>query len=510
MKKYLFILAAGAVALYSCSVAETNYEPVSAPNSTSFTVGLVNEIGTIEDDDTKAYLNQQNETVWNYVWEDGDEMGYFQFRNGSVRNQGRAEVDKRPTGTNVIYPTADFRPGDAIFAYMYQPEAEAMLAEQGIVNNDPYHMWVHIPTTQYTSTEPEIFSYTDDFSFQVGDFNMTEFPNVSRSGDDYMDVIGFQAPAGTVKFKINNYNRNLEYGCAGGSDLIIDYYGNAQVNVTPVAIAESQQTSQSTSGLTITTKYAQSYPIDIFVVGHEDKPAKITVNAEITHKVGLLHAGWITPSLQINYTRTSSDASVVIDQLIEGDTKPYPVRDCMPCVSKQFTLNSSVIEYPEDIQGNMTMYMLGSVIEFRVFSTNDDIAVGENLVGVLFNASGNCAGNLQYDIVGSELTMTGGTESFVSAFDEEGKIIRNGKSNYVSLYMVVAPGDYSAEVNFITTEHVYTFNMGTKTFSRAVKKALNCNVSLSSCTCVTLNEFFGIPDESTEDTQNGEEEEDEM
>lgn len=508
MKKYLFILAAGAVALYSCSVVENDYEPVSAPNNTSFTVGLVNEVGAIEEEETKAYLNQQNETLWNYVWEDGDEMGYFQFRNSSIVNQGRAEVDKRPTGTNVIYPTADFRPGDAIFAYMYQPEAEAMLSAQGIVNNDPYNMWVHIPTTQYTSTEPEIFSYTDDFSFQIGTINMTEFPNVNRSGDDYMDPIGFQAPAGIVKFKIKNYDRNLEYGCTGATNLIIDYYGNAQVTVTPEPISSAQQTSQQ-GGITITTKYAQSYPIDIYVVGYENKPANITVNAEITHKAGFLHAGVVTPSLQITYTKTSTDASVVIDQIIEGDTKPYPVRDCMPCVSKQFTLNSSVIEYPEDIQANMTMYMLGSVIEFRVFSTDDNIAVGENLVGVFFNASDNCAGNLQYDLVGSDLMMTGGTESFVSAFDEEGKIIQNGKSNYVSLYMVVAPGDYSADVNFITTEHVYTFHMGEKTFSRAVKKALNCNVALTTCDCVSFNEFFGLEDTDT-DTQNGEGEDEDM
>lgn len=508
MKKYLFILAAGAVALYSCSVAETNYEPISAPNNTSFTVGLVNEIGGIEEEETKAYLNQQNETVWNYVWEDGDEMGYFQFRNGSLRNQGRAEVDKRPTGTNVIYPTADFRPGDAIYAYMYQPEAEAMLAEQGIVNNDPYNMWVHIPTTQYTSTEPEIFSYSEDLSFQIGEISMTEFPNVSKSGSSYKSAIGFQAPAGTIKFKIKNYKRNLEYGCTGGTNLIIDYYGNAQVTVQPLPIDEDHQTSQSTSGITVTTKYLQTYPVDIFVVGHENKPANITVKAEITHKTGILNAGLVTPSIQITYTKVSTDASVIIDELIQGDVKPYPVRDCMPCVSKQFALNSSVIEYPEDIQANMTMYMLGSVIEFRVFSTDNNIAVGENLVGVFFNASDNCAGNLQYNIVGSDLGMTGGTESFVSAFDEEGKIIRNGKDNYVSLYMVVAPGDYSADVNFITTEHVYTFHMASKTFSRAVKKALNCNVSLTSCDCVSFNEFFGLEDSSS--TEDGEGEDEDM
>lgn len=509
MKKYLFILAAGAAVLYSCSVAETNYEPISAPNNTNFSVGLVNEIGGIEEEETKAYLNQQNETLWNYVWEDGDEMGYFQFRGGSIVNQGRAEVDKRPSGTNVIYPTADFRPGDAIFAYMYQPVAEALVAEQGIVNNDPYNMWVHIPTTQYTSTEPEIFSYTDDFSFQIGEINMTEFPNVNKSGDDYMDPIGFQAPTGVVKFKIKNYKPNLEYACTGATDFTIDYYGNAQVTVTPEPIAENQQYSQE-GLITITTTYRQSYPINIYIVGHEDKPANLTINAEIIHKAGMLHAGVITPTLQITYTKDYSDASIVIDQIIKGDIKPYPVRDCMPCVSKQFTLNSSVIEYPEDIQANMTMYMLGSVIEFRVFSTDDDIAVGEKLVGVFFDASDNCAGNLQYDLVGSKLNMTGGTESFVTAIDEEGKIIRNGKENYVSLYMVVAPGNYSATVNFITTEHVYTFDMASKTFSRAVKKALNCNVSLSSCSCVTFNEFFGIPDESDEDTQNGEEEDEDM
>lgn len=505
MKKYLVILAAGAVALCACTVTEPDYGAASAADSPSLTLGLVNEAEGI-DEETKAYLNQQSESLWNYVWEDGDEIGYFQYRNGSLMNQGRAEVDKRQATTVVNYPAADLKAGDALYAYLYQPEAEGLLAEQGIVNNNPSSMWFHIPATQFTSSAPETYTYVEDLSFQIGDINMTKFPNVNKSGSKYKSVLGYQAPSGTVKFKIKNYNRNLKYGCTGGTNLKIDYYGNAQVTVQPLAIEESQQATQSTSGLTVTTKFAQSYPVDIFIVGHEDSPANITINADITHKTGILNAGLITPSIQINYSKTSTDASVVIEEIIQGDVKPYPVRNCMPCVSKKYTLTNEDIMYPEDIQGNMTMYMLGSVIEFRVFSTDNSIAVGENLIGVIFNASDNCAGNLQYNLNASDLALTGGTESVVTAFDEDGKIIKNGKSNYVSLYMVVAPGVYSAEVNFITTEHVYTFNMSSKTFSRAIKKALNCDVSLTSCDCVTFDEFFG----NNNNSESGEGEDDEV
>lgn len=515
MKKYLSILIAGTVALYSCSITEINGDPVDEPQCTGISVGLVSEIEGISED-TKAYLNQQDETVWNYVWEDGDEMGFFQFRNGAVLNQGRAEVDKRPTGTKVLYPAADFKNGDAIYTYMYQKEAEGILADQGIVNDNPYDMWMHIPSTQSTSTEPEIFSYTDDFSFDITNINMTYMPNVSKQGTSYDNVIGFQAPSGKIKFKIKGYDRNLEYGCTGADNLVIDYYGNAEVTLTPDAIDATQQTNQSTKNLAITTTYYKEYPIDIYVVGYEDKAARITVKADITHKTGIAHMGLVTPSLNINYTKESRNASIVIDQIIEGDVKPYPVRNCMPCVSKRLNLTNNMIKYPDEIQSYMTMYMLGSVIEFRVFSTDNEIGVGEDLFAVMFNASDNCAGNCKYNMVGSDLMLTDMTESFVMATDEDGKTIQNGKPNYVSLYMVIAPGDYSAEVNFVTMDHVYTFNMGTKTFSRAVKKAINCDLASSSCSVQTLNEFFGIPedvetgDEDESGTESAGEEEDEM
>lgn len=498
MKKSLFFIAA-MVAMVACAKVGTEE---CTQMQTAKTISIPMEMETVSiESDTKAYLNQET-SGWNYVWEDQDQMGYFQFRGGRLYNQSKAEVDKRPNSVNVIYDATDFRAGDAIFSYLYQDEAEADINSLGITNNDPYGLYVQIPTMQVTSTEPETYQYSEEMSFTVAGFKYSNLKDYSIS--KVSNAIGVVPRSGKLGFKIGGYNSELKYKCTGASNLKIDWYGNATVDVNFRALASSDQTSTSSTGYS--TTYSQVYPIQIYVEGYEDYPAEINLTVTATYKKEVFFGLLGSSKLTVSYAAaTSNNVSVVIDHFLEGPVKPYPVRDCMPCVSKQLSLDDYLVGSPVDIQNNMTMYMLGSVVEFRVYSLDSSIAVGETLQGVIFNStSGPCAGIGLYDLVGSDLTLGTMSNDTVIAYDADGKTIANGKENYVSLYMVLAPGTYGADVDFITDQNVYTFHMGAKEFSRAVKKAITCNLASTSCTVTPFDEFFGLNGGDETGTEGGE------
>lgn len=501
MKKSLFFIAA-MVAMVACAKVGTEE---CAQMQTAKTISIPMEMETVSiESDTKAYLNQET-SGWNYVWEDQDQMGYFQFRNGRLYNQSKAEVDKRPSSVSVIYDATDFMPGDAIFSYLYQEEAEADLSSLGIVNNDPYELYVQIPTIQITSTEPETYQYVEEMSFTVAGFNYSRLKDYSVS--KVSSAVGVKPKSGKLGFKIGGYDSDLKYGCSGASNLKIDWYGNATVDVDFRALASSDLASTSSNGNTKT--YTQVYPIQIYVEGYEEYPAQINLTITATYKKEILFGLLGSSKVTVSYAAaTSNNASVVIDHFLEGPVKPYPVRDCMPCVSKQLTLTNYMVADPEGIQNNMTMYMLGSAVEFRVYSLDSSVAVGETLQGVIFSSNDDpCAGVGLYDLVGSDLMLGTMSDNTVISYDSDGKTIANGKENYVSLYMILAPGSYAADVNFITDQNVYTFHMGSKEFSRATKKAITCNLASASCTVTPFDEFFGLGEGDDYGTSDGEDSE---
>ena len=493
MKKYFFFVLSAALLAASCSQAELDMAPDQPLSTSKISIPVDLEEITAEEENTKSYLNV-NGSTWSFVWEDGDNLGYFQYRRGLLRNQGLAEVDKRPTSVNVNYPAGDFKAGDVIWTYFNQPDAEAELGGLGIVNNDPDMLYMQIPTAQLTNKEPESFEYQEDFSFQLAKVNTTGFTGYTVKGTD--QAVGTTPASGTLKFKIVGYDANKLY-CTGPntSNLHIDAFGNASVDVAFNPIAQNG------------TKYTSTTNVEVYIDGYEDSKATIPVTCTATTKKKLsFFVTFQEASITYAYSAgTPSGVSVVFDFSEQGDIKPYPVRNCMPIASKQTVITSSHISYPEDIQSSMTMYMLGSVVEFRAYSLDPTIAVGETLYGVIFQStSGNCAGMCTYDLRGESLVLDDFTESEIIAFDEDGLELQEGKDNYVPLYMVIAPGTFAATVTFITDQNVYIFDMAEKTFSRAVKKAINCNFASSACTVIPLEDFYAQPDESEEPAEEDE------
>ena len=490
MKKYLFFIAAGVLGLYSCSELEP--EKIDAPLSSSSTLSIpITSENVISEPLTKSYLDDQ-EDGWSFLWEDGDHLGYFQYRVGLLQNQSLAEVDKSPSYTNVNYPAGDFKTGDMIYSYFYQTDAEGELASNGISNTDPNNLYLQIPTVQITTSEPETYEYELDYSFTLT--NVSAKVGVSNSYDlvGTDDPVGTVPPSATLSFKMIGFKPDLTYRVSdNASNLSIDAYGNATATVSFDPVVSNNNRYTSTSN------------VSIYIDGYEDFcttiPVTSTVSVTKGQTIPVLNIVLRQPKLTYTYTCGTASGSMVPITLTDiGDAKPYPVRNCMPIVSKHHTITSTEVRYPEDIQQSMTMYMLGSAVEFRCYSLSNSVAVGETLMGVMFSSTGEpCAGMCTYDLIGESLQLENMSSYDISAFDLDGKTLCYGKENYVSLYMILAPGSYPATVTFITDRNAYIFDMAEKTFSRAVMKSINCNFASSSCLVIPLEQYNPAPDDES-------------
>lgn len=478
------ILFAILLASVSCSKTSLDSAQLSkGPATISIPVTVESE-GI--DGSTKAYLADGTDT-WNFTWEDGDHFGYFQYRRGIFYNQGTAEVDKRPYSVDVVYPATDFKSGDAIFSYLQMPDGDAELADQGIYNDDPRNFYFVIPEVQLSSNDPETYDYAEDFSFQIANINSSRLTMSQVKGVSTAE--GIVPKSGTLSFKIVGYNTDILYACGGdASDLTIDAYGNASVTVSFDAF-----------GPMTNNKSTVTSTVEIFVADYPDYRAEIPVSVTATYTSGIVIPG-VVDGRKVSFVYsvgTPTGASVVLQHFDVGDTKPYPVRNCMPCVSKQLTITPTHLQNPELIQSSMTVYMLGSVIQFRPYAASAANGLGETLLGVqFFSQSGPCAGASTYDLVGSNLTLTNMTAESVMSLDAEGGLITSDKTTTKSIYMVIAPGTYASTLAFITDQNVYIFDVAAKDYSRATKKILNVNLA-NATTVIPLADYFSEGGEDT-------------
>lgn len=480
MKKLLLISLA-AIALLSCNKFE-QVEAIKVDSETSLSVPIEAE-NVLSSEETKAYL-EDNGSSWSYLWEDGDAIEYYQLRRGQIVNQGQAIVDKRPGTTNVVYPASDFRVGDAIYSY---------IGAAAMDNSNPRQMYLEIPDTQISSWDPETFVYSEDFSFTIGNVSVAKLKSYDVNGTQ--NAVGITPKSGKVEFKINGFKRGTEYACSGNaSNLQIDVYGNAKCDISFAPF----------TGAAGGTSYSVTSTAEIYVQGHPEQKATIQVTAKATvTKEKKMGSRVMTPGkVTISYTKgNTTGLSLLLEHEITGDVKPYYVRDCMPCVSRQYSITSQVLAYPTEIANNITFHMLGSAVQWKVYTLDEAIGAGEVLCGVLFDADKPCAGTGEYNIVAGSLELENLTSSSIMAYDEEELIIpyKDSDNDYVSLYMVLAPGTYSADVAFVTDQHVYVYHMTDQTFSRAIKKSMSVNLASSTATVYTVDEYFAEdPDEPVE------------
>lgn len=192
---------------------------------------------------------------------------------------------------------------------------------------------------------------------------------------------------------------------------------------------------------------------------------------------------------------TQNDATAVTLSIPEEQNHLSDGRfdfDAMPMVAKQITVTPEMASTNNQTPlATINLSNLGSVLNFKVFSTNDSYA-SEKVISVTFNAK-NAAGTEDANIGGTfsknlatidpdnKETMTissftAGVSSIVTKPYADASIGAD-KAHALDLYMVVAPGTFSGSIVVKTNAAEYTYPLTARTFARSGIKAFGLDLN---------------------------------
>ena len=486
MIKKLLFLAAGAMTIASCAKLESDslFSENLADNLESISIPIVNEGAETA---TKAYYYEDS-SYWTYLWEDSDTFNYFTYSGSNHIGNGSANVTKSSTSTLVSYAASALQIGNKIYSYFLQRD----LWMNEIENDNPNNVQLIIPTLQVSDLEPEQFRDPIDCSFSLTSVSLD-----IQSKEGSLDGTNVIIPDNTLRFTIDNFIPSLKkyYKCTvegdgAVSDFTLDNQGNGSVVVSFDNYPDYQKD--------------QATFVKIYMNGsYTGNSVTVKVNAHRDGNSGITSKGRTS---KYSYEITGSSESTCYSYS-SGAEKPYPIRDAMPCASKGKLITSSLLQYPEDIANSMTMYMLGSAAEFRIYSSTGRYQ-GEDIIKVIFTTSSDnpCAGYCYYDIESESLAITGYDKNqIVSDVESCGYKVPKTKLGEESVYMVLAPGTYDATIEVITKDsrgdyYKYTFNTSNQTFTRANRKPFGVNLESANAVRSSYD-----PDASSETGNSGEE-----
>lgn len=469
MIKKLLFLAAGAMTVASCAKLESDslvFENL-ADNCESISIPIVNEgVETA----TKAYYYEDS-SYWTYLWEDRDIFNYFYYSRADYLGKGTANVNKSTDATLVSYAASNLAVGNTIYSYFLQKD----LWLNQIPNDDPNAVKLIIPTNQVTTKTPEKFRNEINCAFSVTNLSLL---NQTATGE-LVNGVYASIPDNILSFTITNFNPSLKeyYKCkvdsdnGSVSDFTIDDNGNASLTVSFARYGSSKQDQFTTVKIYLSDGDGT----------YDGNFVCIKVNAHRTSDSSWALDG--SGLVSIYSCEVSASGSAKCYENLEGAKKPYPIRDAMPCASRGKLITSSLLQYPEDIANSMTMYMLGSAAEFRIYSSTGRYQ-GEDILKVIFTTSEDdpCAGYCYYDIESESLAITGYDEyQIVSDVESCGYKVPRTKLGEESVYMVLAPGTYDATIEVVTKDSdgelwEYKFQTSNQTFTRANRKPFGVNL----------------------------------
>lgn len=453
---------------YACTKVETEYPSVIEENTTEYiSIPIVDEVP-----DTKAYY-YEDPSYWTYLWEDDDTFNYFYYNGGNFLGNGTANVTKSPTSTLVNYAASDLEVGNTIYSYFLQKD----LWQNEIENDDPSNVKLIIPTNQVTTLEPESFKELVECSFSLSGISLDNQTATGTMSDLHATI-----PDNTLNFRIVGFKPELKsyYKCkcdnddadnAGVSNFTLNDNGEGSVTVSFDVYPDYAQDQATFVKIYLSGNYAGN-SVTVKVKAHRDGTSALTTKGR-TSKYSTEISG--------NSASTCYDYSY-------GPEAPYPIRDAMPCASKGKLITSSLLRYPEDIASSMTMYMLGSAAEFRIYSATG-MYEGEQIIKTVFTKTdGNCAGYCYYDIESESLELTGFENNVITSDVSECEYyVPRNKGDENSVYMVIAPGLHNGTLDVVTmaddgTMWNYRFVMNNKSFTRANRKPFAVNLESTAGT----------------------------
>ena len=194
------------------------------------------------------------------------------------------------------------------------------------------------------------------------------------------------------------------------------------------------------------------------------------------------------------YRSTQTNATAVELQIPNEQTQRLADGDfdfeAMPMVAKQVTVTADMVTSTNTSPlSTINMEYLGSVINFKVFSSN--AYATEKVQKITFNgrnaantADANIGGVFTKNLVAidpeNEETMA--ISSFTTGYTSivttplSASAIGTDKASALDLYMVIAPGEFSGTVVVTTDAAEYTYTLSAKTFARGGFKAFGLDL----------------------------------
>ena len=172
------------------------------------------------------------------------------------------------------------------------------------------------------------------------------------------------------------------------------------------------------------------------------------------------------------------ETKISIPNIQEGYT-----HSAMPMAGIPFTVEEEIAAQNKDGNGKVYFLNLGSIIDFKVFSSD---YAGETLEYITFSAPNSAvSGDGYIDLTGVEennessleLTFGLGDEYDYAKVHNIHASVASDKAQASSVYLVVAPGTYSGTITIGTDQATYIFPFSNKTLARNELKHYNMNLA---------------------------------
>ena len=159
--------------------------------------------------------------------------------------------------------------------------------------------------------------------------------------------------------------------------------------------------------------------------------------------------------------------------------------DAMPMVAEGFVVPEEFASSSNNTEiGEINMKNLGSLIDFQVYSTNEDYAK-ETILSVSLSANKSIAGSFTKNLTSiknndeSTLVISGNTETAITTSVANAPAIGAKRDAAANIYMVVAPADDVTGTVLVTTSDAkYTFNItAAQQFKRSGSKTFGLNLA---------------------------------
>lgn len=168
--------------------------------------------------------------------------------------------------------------------------------------------------------------------------------------------------------------------------------------------------------------------------------------------------------------------------------------DAMPLAAAPYEIKETVANDKYSSLGDIHMYNLAAMAEFKLYSTNADFR-SEVVTGVRFEADAAVAGAFSKDITAitaedeSSLAIAVSDYNWVETTVISAPALGAGADDAFCVYMVLAPGSYSGKLIVTTETAEYTYTITTaQQFRRSIMRSFR--VDLGTCADRTSTESF--------------------